>query len=106
MLGLFAALMDSLTGANVKFMLLNVNEPQDRGRIFSIFNLTDSLGTGVGRWIGGSFSVLLGSLGAAMKVSAYFWFGCSIFLFLLTFYFAKDVQSLEQKMIALGQERG
>lgn len=106
MLGLFAALMNSLTGANVKFMLLNVNEPQDRGRIFSIFNLTDSLGTGVGRWIGGSLSVLLGSLGAAMKVSAYFWFGCSVFLFLLTFYFAKDVQSLEQKMIALGQERG
>ncbi|MFN4189920.1 MAG: MFS transporter [Pseudothermotoga sp.] len=105
-LGLFAALMDSLTGANVKFMLLNVNEPQDRGRIFSIFNLTDSLGTGVGRWIGGSLSVLLGSLGAAMKVSAYFWLGCSVFLFLLTFYFAKDVQSLEQKMIALGQERG
>ncbi len=105
-LGLFAALMDSLTGANVKFMLLNVNEPQDRGRIFSIFNLTDSLGTGVGRWIGGSLSVLLGSLGAAMKVSAYFWFGCSVFLFLLTFYFARDVQSLEQKMIALGQERG
>lgn len=105
-LGLSAALMDSLTGANVKFMLLNVNEPQDRGRIFSIFNLTDSLGTGVGRWIGGSLSVLLGSLGAAMKVSAYFWFGCSVFLFVLTFYFAKDVQSLEQKMVALGQERG
>lgn len=105
-LGLSAALMDSLTGANVKFMLLNVNEPQDRGRIFSIFNLTDSLGTGVGRWIGGSLSVLLGSLGAAMKVSAYFWFGCSIFLFLLTFYFAKDVRSLEEKMVALGQERG
>ncbi len=105
-LGLVAALTDSLTGSNVKFMLLNVNEPQDRGRIFSIFNLTDSLGTGVGRWIGGSFSVLLGSLGAAMKVSAYFWFGCSVFLFLLSFYFAKDVQSLEQKMIALGQERG
>jgi len=105
-LGLVAALMDSLTGPNVKFMLLNVNEPQDRGRIFSIFNLTDSLGTGVGRWIGGSFSVLLGSLGAAMRVSAYFWFGCSVFLFLLTFYFAKDVQTLEQKMVALGQEKG
>ncbi|MGB9821418.1 MAG: MFS transporter [Pseudothermotoga sp.] len=104
-LGLVAALMDSLTGPNVKFMLLNVNEPQDRGRIFSIFNLTDSLGTGVGRWIGGSFSVFLGSLGAAMRVSAYFWFGCSVFLFLLAFYFAKDVQSLEQKMVALGEQK-
>lgn len=103
-LGLLASLTDSLTGPNVKMMLLNVNEPQDRGRIFSIFNLTDSLGTGIGRWIGGLFSVSLGSLAAAMKVSAYFWLICSLFLFLLTFKFSRDVDSLESRMIALAQK--
>ncbi len=104
LLGLLAALTDSLTGPNVKMMLLNVNEPQDRGRIFSIFNLTDSLGTGIGRWIGGLLSVGLGSLGAAMKVSAYFWLICSFFLFLLVFKFAKDVETLESQMEALAQQ--
>jgi len=104
LLGLLAALTDSLTGPNVKMMLLNVNEPQDRGRIFSIFNLTDSLGTGIGRWIGGLLSVGLGSLGAAMKVSAYFWLICSFFLFLLIFRFAKDVETLESRMEALAQQ--
>lgn len=104
LLGLLAALTDSLTGPNVKMMLLNVNEPQDRGRIFSIFNLTDSLGTGIGRWIGGLLSVSLGSLGAAMKVSAYFWLICSFFLFLLVFKFAKDVEALESRMMALAQQ--
>ncbi len=104
MIGFSAAFVDSLTGPNVKFMLLNVNEPQDRGRIFSIFNLTDSLGTGVGRWFGGGMSVVLGSLGAALRISAYFWFGCSVFLFILAFYFAKDVQALEEKMQTLSAE--
>ncbi|MEN3008512.1 MFS transporter [Pseudothermotoga sp.] len=103
-LGLLASLTDSLTGPNVKMMLLNVNEPQDRGRIFSIFNLTDSLGTGIGRWIGGLLSVSFGSLAAAMKVSAYFWLICSLFLFLLTFKFSRDVDSLESRMIALAQK--
>jgi hypothetical protein len=86
-------------------MLINVNEPQDRGRIFSIFNLTDSLGTGVGRWIGGALSIVFGSLGIAMKISAYFWFGCTVFLMILSIYFSKDVQSLENKMIALGKSK-
>ncbi|MDK2884276.1 MAG: hypothetical protein PWQ33_855 [Pseudothermotoga sp.] len=104
-LGLFAAMTDSITGPNVKFMLINVNEPQDRGRIFSIFNLTDSLGTGVGRWIGGALSIVFGSLGIAMKISAYFWFGCTVFLMILSIYFSKDVQSLENKMIALGKSK-
>lgn len=103
-LGLLASLTDSLTGPNVKMMLLNVNEPQDRGRIFSIFNLTDSLGTGIGRWIGGLLSVSFGSLAAAMKVSAYFWLICAFFLFLLVFKFSKDVESLESRMIALAQQ--
>ncbi len=104
LIGFSAALMDSLTGPNVKFMLLNVNEPQDRGRIFSIFNLTDSLGTGVGRWFGGGMSVVLGSLGTALKLSAYFWFGCSVFLFLLAFHFARDVEKLEEKMQLLSTQ--
>jgi len=46
----------------------------------------------------------LGSLGAAMKVSAYFWLICSFFLFLLVFRFAKDVETLESRMEALAQQ--
>lgn len=79
-------------------MLLNVNEPQDRGRIFSIFNLTDSLGTGVRKFVGGIISVSIGSLAAAMIISSYFWFICAIFLFILFWYFEKDIKSLMKKM--------
>ncbi|WP_238375225.1 hypothetical protein [Thermosipho melanesiensis] len=73
-LGFFASLLASLTNSNVKMMLLNVNEPHDKGRIFSIFNLTDSLGTGIGKFVGGVISISLGSLVVAMKISHIFGF--------------------------------
>ena len=97
-LGFVAALMDSYTGPNVKMMLLNVNEPKDRGRIFSIFNLTDSVGTGIGRFIGGALSVALGTLGKALEVSAYFWFACGFLLMLSSWYFETEVNKLNEKM--------
>ncbi|WP_448375008.1 MFS transporter [Fervidobacterium sp.] len=104
-LGFIAAAMDSYTGPNVKMMLLNVNEPKDRGRIFSVFNLTDSVGAGVGRLVGGSLSMVLGTLGAALEVTAYFWLACGFLLMLSTWYFEVDVENLNRKMRELA-ERG
>ncbi|WP_164541561.1 MFS transporter [Fervidobacterium sp. 2310opik-2] len=98
LLGFVAAMMDSYTGPNVKMMLLNVNEPKDRGRIFSIFNLTDSVGTGIGRFVGGALSVSLGSMAAALELSAYFWFICGFFLMLTAWYFDTEVEALNKKM--------
>jgi len=97
-IGFFAALFDSVTGPNMKMMLLNVNKPQDRGRIFSVFNLTDSLGAGFGKFVGGVLSISLGSLGAAMQVSSYFWFICAFFLFILMAFFKRDISSLQTQM--------
>lgn len=102
-LGFVAALMDSYTGPNVKMMLLNVNEPKDRGRIFSIFNLTDSVGTGVGRFVGGTLSVALGTLGAALEVTAYFWIICGFLLMLSSWYFEREVEALNKRMVELSQ---
>ncbi|MCD6104331.1 MAG: MFS transporter [Thermosipho sp. (in: Bacteria)] len=102
-LGFTAAVFDSFTGPNVKMMLLNVNEPQDRGRIFSIFNLTDSLGTGIGKYFGGLISVTFGSLASSMNLSTYFWIICGIFLLLAYFTFENDVISLNTKMKKLSK---
>jgi len=106
LLGFVAALMDSYTGPNVKMMLLNVNEPKDRGRIFSIFNLTDSVGTGVGRFVGGSLSVALGTLGVALEVSAYFWLICGFLLMLSSWYFEQEVEQLNRKMMEIALRGG
>ncbi|HOP82773.1 MAG TPA: MFS transporter [Fervidobacterium sp.] len=102
-LGFVAAMLDSYTGPNVKMMLLNVNEPKDRGRIFSIFNLTDSVGTGIGKFIGGALSVALGTLGSALEISAYFWFACGFLLMLASWYFEMEVDKLNKQMRELAE---
>ncbi len=102
-LGLVTALMASLTGPNVKMMLMNVNVPENRAAIFSVFNLTDSLGTGIGRAVGGW---LIGTLtiGPALVVSSLFWIPCGILLLLLSRLFVRDAEHLRTEMKALAQE--
>ncbi len=97
-LGFFAAALDSYTGPNMKMMLLNVNEPKDRGRVFSIFNLTDSLGTGIGRYVGGVLSVSLGTLAFALEATAFFWLICGFILMFTTWFFEVETDKLNQKM--------
>ncbi len=100
-LGFFTAFTLSLTGPNVKTLLINVNKPEDRARIFSVFNLTDSLGTGIGQLFAGSISAGLAlkgisnSLGKALNYSALFWFGCAVLLCVLALFVSKDVQKLK-----------
>ena len=95
--GFLAAFFAAMTGPNMRTMLLDVNPPEDRGPIFSIFNLTDSLGTGLGRWVAGLLSVALG-LAGAIAVSASFWLICGIVLILTARIFPKDIEALKERM--------
>ncbi len=98
-LGFVASGTASMTGPNVKTMLMNVNDPENRGRIFSIFNLTDSLGTGMGQFLGGVLSTMLGSIGAAMNISALFWLPCSAILLVAVFALPRDAERLRRRML-------
>jgi predicted MFS family arabinose efflux permease len=102
-LGFLTAMMASLTGPNVKTMLMNVNVPENRGAIFSIFNLTDSLGTGFGRFVGGWMVQLL-TIGPALAISSLFWLPCGLLLILLVARFPRDVEHLRDSMRKLGEE--
>lgn len=93
----------SMTGPNMRAMLLDTNVPENRGAIFSIFNLTDSAGTGIGKFFAGILSVSLG-LGNAMAISAAFWIPCAIVLWLASFIFMKDIDSLHSKMKSVAKE--
>ena len=78
-LGLMAGFMISLTGPNVKAMLLNVNAPETRGSIFSLFNLTDNLGKGFGPVIISIFIVQFGRV-YAFNIANLFWVICGLVL--------------------------
>ena len=101
--GFLTAFFAAMTGPNMKTMLLDVNVPEDRGPIFSIFNLTDSLGTGLGRWVAGMLSVAVG-LAGAIAISACFWVICAAVLILAIRIFVKDIQAMKERMSAAAEE--
>jgi MFS-type transporter involved in bile tolerance (Atg22 family) len=82
----------------MKTMLMNVNEPESRGRIFSVFNLTDSLGTGFGQFFAGTLATAVGSLGVAMNASALFWLPCGLVLLVAALTFPRDIARLHTRM--------
>lgn len=111
LLGLVASFVASITNSNVKSMLLEVNIPENRGAIFSVFNLTDSVGMGFGKFIGGILSVTFG-MTAALSISATMWVPCALFLFLISVILSADMakmrgrlESVARRMERDGRER-
>ncbi len=96
-LGLLASFIAMITNPNVKTMLLDVNVPENRGSIFSIFNLTDSVGTGLGKFVGGVLSVALG-MGAALSISAAMWVPCALLLLAISYIFSGDIKKMQEKL--------
>jgi predicted MFS family arabinose efflux permease len=102
-LGFLAAFFASMTGPNMRTMLLDTNVPENRGAIFSIFNLTDSVGTGIGKYVAGLLSASFG-LAAAMSTSAAFWVPCGVFLLVAAIVFGGDIRELRRKMAEVARE--
>lgn len=95
--GFIGAFFISFAGPNVKAMLMNVNLPEQRGAISSVFNLTDSIGAGFGPFIGGLISQAR-DLDFALKVSSLFWIPCGILFFVVAIFINRDVEKLREKM--------
>lgn len=96
-LGFLTGFLVSVTGPNVKAMLLNVNTPETRGSIFALFNLTDNLGKGFGPVIISFFIVRFGRL-AAFNIANLFWVVCGLFLLVMIWAFPKDEAALRDTL--------
>jgi predicted MFS family arabinose efflux permease len=101
--GFVASFLVSMTGPNMKKMLLDINVPENRGAIFSIFNLTDSAGTGIGKYLAGILSVAFG-LTFSLSVSSIFWIPCAIVLFIACIYFPIDLNLFKSKMEKIAKD--
>ena len=102
--GFAAAMVISMTGPNVTTMVMNVNEVENRGKIFSIFNLTNSLGTGIGKLVGGSLSMILGSMLIALNISTLFWLVCAFLLIFVVVYIGRDLEKIHLRMEKIAKE--
>lgn len=91
--GFITGFIVAITGPNAKAIVLNVNSPETRGSIFSLFNLTDDLGKGFGPVI---ISLLIVKFGRvwAFNIANCFWLICGIIILAMTFTFPKDEAAL------------
>jgi predicted MFS family arabinose efflux permease len=64
-------------GANVKAILMNSNEPQQRGSAFGVLSLTESIGPGLGPILGAMFFQWCGMRGG-MNFAIAWWIPCGI----------------------------
>lgn len=99
-MGLFIALniltgiMISITGPNVRAVLINVNPPKSRSAIFSIYNLTDDLGKGLGPALSAIILGLTPDRALALSISILFWIPCGLAWFLILFNYEKDEKAM------------
>jgi MFS family permease len=78
-------------------MLMDVNPPENRGTLFSIFNLTDSIGRGVGPVLGGYMAVNYG-LFFTMNVATLFWIPCGVLVLVLLRFAPAEMDRLRSEM--------
>ncbi len=93
--GFITGFIVAITGPNTKAIVLNVNSPETRGSIFSLFNLTDDLGKGFGPVI---ISMLIVAFGRvwAFNIANCFWLLCGIIILFMTLTFPKDEAALNE----------
>lgn len=87
----------SVGGINISSTLMDVNPPENRGTLFSIFNLTDSLGKGIGPVLGGFMAVNFG-LFFTMNLATLFWIPCGLLVLSLLRFAPSEMDRLRSEM--------
>ncbi len=88
----------SLTGSNVRAILINTNAPRDRSAVFAVYNLTDDLGRGLGPAISALFLQLIPDRTLALSTSILFWIPCALIWIYITIHFEKDEQKVHSEL--------
>jgi MFS family permease len=96
---LFGGLVASLNGPNVRSVLQAVIAPELRGSAFAMFTICDDLGKAGGPAL---IVLLISSFGrqAAFNVNLLGWALCAFLLFLISFFFAKDMRVVQERVRA------
>jgi MFS family permease len=81
---------------------MNVNRPEHRGTVFSVFNITDNIGAGLGPGIGGLL-VPFGYL-FMMNFSLLWLIPCGLIWFIVAKYINKDRNALRELLAQRARE--
>ena len=96
--GFVAGIIITFCSPNMNAILLNVNTPETRGSVLSLFNLVNDLGKGFGPFI---ISILIMHFGrvSAFNISNLFWVVCGIILLLAAGSLPKDQAGLNRYLL-------
>ncbi len=102
-IGFVGGAIVTVTGGNVKAVLMDVNVPENRGTIFSIFNLADDLGKGLGPFVIGSLLAVVFGRVLAYNIAVGMWIFCGIIWIFLIKIFPKDEEALKKILASRAQ---
>ena len=86
----------SVTGANIKAVVLNCNVPEMRGVANGVFGLTDDLGRGFGPLLISGLETITGGRQAAFTVGTLFWLLCGVFICMISFTLEADERNVQK----------
>ena len=102
--GMSMGLLAAMTGPNVYTMLINVNPPERRGAAFSLLNLFNDLGRGLGAWVVGGLAAKLGRV-PAFHIANLMWLFCGAALVALIFILPREERALQDRLPGLAKAR-
>lgn len=87
----------SVASSNTRALLMNVNAPRDRGKVFSTYNFFDSVGKGLGPVIGSLILMSTSSYQNMVNTAISFWIICAVIFACVIFTIEQDRQKMVQK---------
>lgn len=97
-LNIFTGFLISLTGSNVRAILINTNPPRNRSAVFAVYNLTDDLGRGLGPAISAVFLTMIPDRTLALSISILFWIPCSLIWLYIMAHYESDEQHVHDEL--------
>ena len=89
-LAILGGLFISVGSSNIRALLMNVNIPEHRGAVFSIYNFTDNIGRGLGPAIGGVILATTSDYSFMVNFAVCFWLISSLIFSAIIFTIDKD----------------
>lgn len=96
-LAIMGGLFISVGSSNIRALLMNVNTPSQRGKVFSMYNFFDSIGKGVGPAIGGIILATTNDYQLMVNIAISFWIICALIFSGTIFTVEKDRKNMLDK---------